>query len=183
MKIFINFILCLLISLSLFSADDISKEKMDLIQKILELNNVKSMAEGNMKMVISSINHDMDYFIEELSQEIKIPLDQMDKIKKESYERIKAMYNGLHPKEINAEEIYLSTFSKLYDKYFAHDELVKIIDFFESPIGKKYLDNSITLEQEAIKSISEKISPQISKLVNKLFDEEKSFLKKIYPSN
>lgn len=184
MKKFLNiisFLFLILIPIQPILAKDIPEEKNQLIDKLLELNGVTFLEEANMKMVISSINHDMDYFIDEVSLDANIPKDQKEKVKKESFERISGMFKGLYPKKINSQEIYKSTYLEMYDKHFSKNELQSIMTFFNSPIGKKYLETMPKIDADAIKKISEKIDPKITELVNQLIEEEKNFLKKIYP--
>jgi len=52
-------------------------------------------------------------------------------------------------KEFNIEELVDEIYIKIYDKYFTESEIKELILFYESPIGKKLLNLSPKLFQEA----------------------------------
>jgi hypothetical protein len=44
---------------------------------------------------------------------------------------------------------FVNLFIPVYDKHFSHDDIKKLIQFYESPIGKKLLDVTPLLTQES----------------------------------
>jgi hypothetical protein len=44
---------------------------------------------------------------------------------------------------------FVNLFIPIYDKYFSHDDIKELIQFYESPIGKKLLDVTPLMTQES----------------------------------
>ena len=52
-------------------------------------------------------------------------------------------------KNINVNEFIEEIFVDLYAKYFTHPEIKELINFYESPVGQKYINISPQLMREA----------------------------------
>jgi uncharacterized protein len=59
----------------------------------------------------------------------------------------------------------------IYDKYYTHEDILKMIKFYESPTGKKIIDNQSAILDESMKA-GEKWGKQIAeKIIQKLLKD------------
>lgn len=61
----------------------------------------------------------------------------------------------------------------IYDKHFTHGEIQDLIEFYESPTGKKILEKNPEITKELMSSMMTKYMPEIQKNLNKKLEELK----------
>jgi hypothetical protein len=93
--------------------------------------------------------------------------EQMDAVKKQILEIIPAEKQADFSKEFESALAPLVRAQQdFYTKEFTHDDIKQMVKFYESPAGKKYVQNVQKLEG-ALGQLSEDFSNQIEQLVNK----------------
>lgn len=99
-------------------------EKINNIKKLLDMNGGRISYEKTVLQIIDAIKHLIPDFTGKLRQ------DEMDDIIDDIYE----------------------TVIPIYDKYFTNDEILGIIDFYNSDLGKIYLSKmgAVTMESMLI---------------------------------
>lgn len=103
------------------------EEKIKNIKNLLDINGGSKANEKMAKDIIDSIKHLVPNFNDE-------------NVKPEDIEDI-------------VEDIQNETIP-IYDKYFTNDEILGIIDFYKTPIGKVYLNKMGTVTLESMKVAS-----------------------------
>jgi len=108
---------------------------MDNIKKLLELSGAKNIA-------MQSINLVMQTYREQ---------------DPEIYEILE--------KKIDLEELIEDIFIFIYEKHFSESEIKELIQFYESPIGKKVLSISPKIFQEAALMAQERIEKKLDEFM------------------
>ncbi len=67
----------------------------------------------------------------------------------ESYSNVPTEYWESVKKEINADDI-VALVIPIYDKYYTEEDIQKLIEFYESPIGKKVISTTPLIVQESM---------------------------------
>ncbi len=67
----------------------------------------------------------------------------------ESYSNVPNEYWESVKKEINADDI-VALVIPIYDKYYTEEDIQKLIEFYESPIGKKVISTTPLIVQESM---------------------------------
>ncbi|MEP7230363.1 MAG: DUF2059 domain-containing protein [Ginsengibacter sp.] len=67
----------------------------------------------------------------------------------ESYSNVPNEYWESVKKEINADDI-VALVIPIYDKYYTEEDIQKLIEFYESPIGKKVISSTPLIVQESM---------------------------------
>jgi len=76
------------------------------------------------------------------------------------------------PQRINYKQFIEETYYPLYDKFFTESELRELVNFYKTPAGQKFIDTMPQLFAEATRLSLEKLSPQITKLIDEIIKEE-----------
>ena len=168
MKFRAMFICIIFVGINLILAKEINKEKLSLIEKMMETLNMKSqMAQlaGNMISIqVDQITKKNPGISDSLRYEIKKTIAD---VFMEGMEGKEGLYNKLYG---------------VYDKYLNENDLKAIIAFYSSDVGKKFVELSPQMMQESIqlgKIWGENLSPIITDRLIKKFKKEKLNIGKI----
>ena len=148
----------LLVNMSLIHADEIKKEKLVLIQKMMETLGVKARMNQIMGTAISS----------EVDEIIKKNPDISDSMKLEIKKTIANVF--LNAME-GADGLYSQLYG-IYDKYMDEDDLKAVIDFYSSGSGKKFIEISPKMLQESMqigKEWYQKLLPVLTESLKEKF--------------
>ena len=69
-------------------------------------------------------------------------------------------------KNINVNDFIEEIFVDLYAKYFTHPEIKELIKFYESPVGKKYINVSPQLMREATLKAEEYMKKKLEEFMD-----------------
>ncbi len=89
------------------------------------------------------------------NEEVRKRLDRFSEIMSEEF------------KQVNLSSLHV----ELYDKYFTNDEIKGLIQFYESPVGKKYIEVLPAITQESMKRGMEVGSTVGQKALARLLEE------------
>lgn len=161
-------------------AQEITPEKRELIEELIEITEVKEQAEkitdimllqmeNNYGETIRQIMPGSDLFGDKDSEECR-------ERTAESYKRFSKRFRELYPQRVNYMEVIEQIYYPLYDKYFTTDDLKYIIEFYKSPTGQKFIKIMPEFMKEGMQRSSEMLTPKIIELINEILQEEKEYL-------
>ena len=166
----------LLLPLRLVSAADTNNaEKKELIKQILEVTNVKAVAQSTIDNMLKNMDEACPTAMSEVLNGLmgESAVKQITEIKTLASNRFKELY----PETINLDQIIERVYYPLYDKFFTVDDLKDLLKFYESNIGKKYVQVAPQLLQEAMKQVQEMVGTQLTDLMGKVFQEQAKIFK------
>lgn len=91
---------------------------------------------------------------------------------RQSAENIKSNFERLFKTEINFSDLVNSVYLPVYQKHFTEQEIIELIKFYKSPIGKKLSDLSPTIMQESSITFNHMYGIQVQKLGGEVVKKE-----------
>ncbi len=161
-------------------AQEISPEKRELIDELIEITEAKEQAEKITDIILLQLEKDYPETIRQIMPPDKLcNKEEQEKCTEkivESYRRISKKFRELYPKRVNLGEVIEEIYYPLYDKYFTENDLRDLIEFYKSPIGRKFIRIMPDLLQESMQRSGEILNPMIIELINEILQEEKGYL-------
>ena len=77
------------------------------------------------------------------------------------------------PQRIDLDALLESVYVPLYDEHFEEEELRAIVDFYDSPVGRKTLEVMPLLLQQGIETTLPIVEPQVLALVGEILAERR----------
>jgi len=159
----------LLFSNAILAQQQITPEKVALIQEYIEIIGVKSNIEYNVESKAS------DLFQSAISQSSGIREEQQAGLN-ETLARLNEKFKELFKQNVDLDTVIADVYYPLYDKHFTEDELRESINFLKTPLGKKVREVSSLIDDEAGQKIDETLFPKIQQLVNGAVEQDKEQL-------
>jgi len=174
MKIFIASILLL----SSFTA--IADSYDDDLRTLFELTGVKNNYAGLNNVIINQMQSGFFQSAEQNIDAQSLTEDQKKQVGELLKTRFTEMVNGYQnyiaekmPYEAVETEIYMP----LYKETYSHDEVKELVAFYSSPVGKKTIEFSQTIPEQAAKKSAEKYDSVISEYVKSEISKNISLVK------
>jgi len=117
----------------------------------------------NSDKMISTMVDNMSKMFQNQSSEIKN--EKKDSIQKEYFSYVMVETKEFSKKLINEDMV------NLYDKYFTEPEIQKYIDFYNTPEGKKFIEQSPNLQSDLMTNIIKNYLPDLTKKFRNKLDE------------
>lgn len=115
----------------------------------------------NSDKMINAMVDNMSKMFQNQSNELKNAKN--DSIQKEYYSYVIIETKAFSKKLINEDMV------TIYDKYFTEQEILKYIDFYNSPEGKKFIEQSPNIQNDMMSNIINNYLPDLkNKFKNKL---------------
>lgn len=145
-----------------FTLGSMAQDKISDIKRLLEVMNSEQMSETMLNSMVPVLKQQITSQIKENSAKEKI--DKMiDALTDAMMEEMKELSHKLNSVEL----------VNLYDKHFTQGEIKDLIEFYESPTGKKILAKSPEITKELMNSMMIKYMPELQKNLNKKLEELK----------
>ncbi|WP_158602529.1 DUF2059 domain-containing protein [Proteiniphilum sp. X52] len=145
-----------------FTASVVAQDKLSDIKHLLELINSEQMSQNMLNAMIPALKQQIASQVKENSAKEKID-KMMDALTNEMMEEVKELTHKLNSVEL----------VNIYDKHFTQEEIKDLIEFYESPTGKKILVKSPEIAQELMNVMMIKYMPEFQMNLNKRFEELK----------
>jgi len=119
---------------------------------------------ADVKRLMSAMHFNTDEMVRAISDSFKTHMKmtlKSDKFDKKFSEAMEVLLN-----EIDFGELQ-NLSSPLYQKYYTHEELVMLIDFYESPIGRKMLEVEVKIAAESVPMTSKWIQEKSAAVMEK----------------
>lgn len=174
MKIFFS------IAILLFSTNALADAYEDDLKKLFELTGVKNNYVGLNNVIVNQMQSgffqaaDQNLDAGSLSEEQKQQVGEM--LKNRFGEMVKSYQTYIGekmPYEMVEKEVYMP----LYKETYSHDEVKELITFYDSAVGKKTIEFSQKIPEQAAKKSAEKYDTIISDFVKLQISENISLVK------
>lgn len=158
------------------SQQPISNRKKQLIQELIELTGGEKLFRQVSQVTAAQLQQDFQAIIESIPTEsIGVSAAQKQELLQtlsQDINRIANLYNQRLMEKINFNQIIDNVYYPLYDKYYTEEDLQAMIDFYQTPTGKKTIDVMPQLLQESIQRVSQIIQPQATQIFQEIFEQE-----------
>lgn len=145
-----------------FVMGSMAQDKISDIKRLLEVMNSEQMSEAMLNSMVPVLKQQINSRIKENSAKKKID-KMMDDFTDAMMEEMKELSRKLNEVEL----------VNIYDKHFTQGEIQDLIEFYESPTGKKILEKNPEITKELMSSMMTKYMPEIQKNLNKKLEELK----------
>jgi hypothetical protein len=145
-----------------FAMGSMAQDKILDIKRLLEVMNSEQISEAMLNSMVPVLKQQINSRIKENSAKEKID-KMMDDFTDAMMEEMKELSRKLNDVEL----------VNIYDKHFTHGEIQDLIEFYESPTGKKILEKNPEITKELMSSMMTKYMPEIQKNLNKKLEELK----------
>ncbi len=144
-------------------ADPLNREKTALIDKLLEQTGQSAEAVG---MQISKLS------IQQMTESLKI---MKPDIGQKILDIMEEVVEGVIHEEIVVKKTYVKMLYPIYSKYLTQDELKQMIEFNNTPLGKKIIKTLPLITQEALRvsqAYGQTLGPKLQQSLAARFEKE-----------
>jgi hypothetical protein len=162
MKIFIASILLLTSFTAIADSYD------DDLRVLFELTGVKNNYSGLNNVIINQMQSGFFQSAEQNIDAKSLTEDQKKQVGELLKSRFTEMVNGYQDyisKEMPYEAVETEIYMPLYKETYSHDEVKQLVEFYSSPVGKKTIEFSQKIPEQAAKKSAEKYDSVISDYV------------------
>jgi uncharacterized protein len=160
----------------------IKPEKRALIKELLELTEVAKMAGQMMDTMMAQMDTQLPQIISQsMLADSNLSPAEREQIKQQvaaSTARLSKRFRELLPQRVNFGQLMEELYYPLYDKHFTEAELKDLVAFYKSPTGRKFIQVTPQLMQEAMAASNQVLTPKLLALLREITEEEKKNLKK-----
>lgn len=175
MKVFIA--IALLIASTIVVAESFDDD----LKQLFELTGVKDNYAGLNNVIINQMqagffqSADQNIDGNSLSEEQK---QQVGEILKTRFGEMVKNYQNYISEKMPYEQVEQEIYMPLYKETYTQDEIKELINFYNSPVGKKTIEFSQNIPERAAKKSAEKYDALITEYVKQQIDENINLVKK-----
>ena len=169
------------IALLLISFTAIADSFDDDLKQLFELTGVKNNYSGLNNVIINQMQAgffqaaDQNIDAQSLSEDQK---QQVGEILKSRFREMVKGYQGYIAEKMPYEKVEKEVYMPLYKETYTHDDVKELVAFYSSPVGKKTVEFSQNIPEQAAKKSAEKYDSLISDFVKLQISENISLVKK-----
>jgi len=147
----------------------VTPKKLALIQDLLKKKN----SDLRLEAMLANMEETLPTILATIIRD-RTPLEGDDLLKRvtATTQRMVKRYRELLPSRVDIGEITETITTNLYAKYYTEQELQDLIDFYETPTGRKAIATLPQLTEEAIKQSNDMLLPEITQLLKTIMQEE-----------
>ena len=168
------------IAILLFSSTALADAYEDDLKKLFDLTGVKNNYAGLNNVIINQMQAgffqaaDQNLDAGSLSEDQKKQVGEM--LKNRFGEMVKS-YQSYISEEMPYEKVEKEVYMPLYKETYSHDEVKELIAFYDSAVGKKTIEFSQKIPEQAAKKSAEKYDSVITDFVKLQISENISLVK------
>ena len=158
------------------SQPSVSESKRPLIRELIELTGGEKLFRQVSQITTAQLQQEFTGILESIvpensgiSSEKK---QQMINQINQDMSRILTQYNQRLMEKLDFNQIMEKVYYPLYDKFFTEEDLQTMIDFYQTPTGKKTITVMPQLLQESVQRFSQIIQPQATQIFKEIFEQE-----------
>jgi hypothetical protein len=158
------------------SQPSVSESKRQLIRELIELTGGEKLFRQVSQITTAQLQQEFTGILESIvpensgiSSEKK---QQMINQINQDMSRILTQYNQRLMEKLDFNQILEKVYYPLYDKFFTEKDLQTMIDFYQTPTGKKTITVMPQLLQESVQRFSQIIQPQATQIFKEIFQQE-----------
>ncbi len=169
------------VALLLISTTAMADAYEDDLRKLFELTGVKNNYAGLNNVIINQMQAgffqaaDQNLDAKSLTEDQKKQVGEMLKIR---FSKMVKGYQSYIGEKMPYETVESEVYMPLYKETYSHDEIKELITFYSSPVGKKTIEFSQSIPEQAAKKSAEKYDSVISDYVKLQISENIALVKK-----
>jgi hypothetical protein len=175
---------CFIIALPAYAQDALTPEKKALIKELMNLMTKSTNSEALIDQFLEQgLKQSAPMISQELLREIpqeKLSPDEQRRLTSEADEatqRIIVRIRAEFPKRVNMGEIFDRVGVEIYAKHFSDEEIKELLVLYKSPVAQKFLRLLPQITAEIFPKVEKWITPNLTKLMDEVFIEEKKKFK------
>src|SRR5690606_38959186 len=141
-----------------------SEKKREVINQLFELSGVEQQAEESIANMSKIIGKNLRAT---LLSKLKSNKELTDEQKQEKASTQADKIMEVFKSKLDMREELLTLSASLYDKHFTEEELKVMLDFYKSPAGKKFMEDSPAVMKEASVRLKDQLNPRVNELMAK----------------
>lgn len=150
-----------------------SAKKLALIRRLLLITEQKKNAEQRLEAMLSNMEETLPKVLANVIQDrTQLQGDELLQRVTTTAQRMVQRYRELLPSRVNIGEITEEISTNLYAKYYTEKELKDLIDFYQTPTGRKAIATLPQLTKEALAQSNDILLPEITQLLQEIMQEE-----------
>jgi hypothetical protein len=158
------------------SQQSISESKRKLIRELIEITGGEKLFRQVSQITTAQLQQEFTGILESIVPETSgISLEKKQEMINQinqDMSRILTQYNQRLMEKLDFNQIMEKVYYPLYDKFFTEEDLQTMIDFYQTPTGKKTITVMPQLLQESIQRFSQIIQPQATQIFKEIFQQE-----------
>jgi hypothetical protein len=158
------------------SQQSVSESKRKLIRELIEITGGEKLFRQVSQITSAQLQQEFGGILESIVPERSgiSPEKKQQMIKQinQDMTRIMTQYNQRLMEKLDFNQIMEKVYYPLYDKFFTEEDLQTLIDFYQTPTGKKTISVMPQLLQESIQRFSQIIQPQATQIFKEIFQQE-----------
>ncbi len=164
----------LILTLSLLSSFAIADSYEENLKELFELTNVRESYASLNTLIINQMQAS---FFQAADQKIDANVfsekerKQVGEVLKEQFTKMVENYEKFVKNSMPYDQVEEEIFIPLYKETYTESEVEKLIAFYKTPLGKKTIESSKQIPQQAAKMSAEKYDSKISDFVKKQVEE------------
>ena len=151
--------------------------------KFSEAAGFEKLYDQMINIIVSNFQNGMIQGFENSIRGKEIPGDLMQKINpmvRQSAQNIKISLENFFKNEIQFKDLVETVYLPIYRKHFTEQEIIELIQFYNSPVGKKLSALSPAIMQESALSFNQSYGPKVEKIGAEIVNNEvKSLIEKV----
>lgn len=158
------------------SQQSVSESKRQLIRELIEITGGEKLFRQVSQITTAQLQQEFTGILESIVPETSgiSPEKKQEMINQinQDMSRILTQYNQKLMEKLDFNQIMEKVYYPLYDKFFTEEDLQTLIDFYQTPTGKKTITVMPQLLQESIQRFSQIIQPQATQIFKEIFQQE-----------
>ncbi|WRH65683.1 MAG: DUF2059 domain-containing protein [Planktothrix sp. GU0601_MAG3] len=158
------------------SQQSVSESKRKLIRELIELTGGEKLFRQVSQITAVQLQQEFTGILESIVPETSgISIEkkqQMINQINQDMGRILTQYNQRLMEKLDFDQIMEKVYYPLYDKFFTEEDLQTMINFYQTPTGKKTISVMPQLLQESMQRFSQIIQPQATQIFKEIFQQE-----------
>lgn len=158
------------------AAESDNIEKRQLFERLVLVTNMQVQHDQIINMMVNQVKVASKQRIQQKMQKRENTSPEQKKrfeqITEDAIESMVARMMAAMKQEMPFSELVDRVYYPVYDKYFSASDLEAIIQFYESPAGKKYVSTTSILMQESLSLFNKLYSQKLQKIVQPIAEEE-----------
>ncbi|HEY9865988.1 MAG TPA: DUF2059 domain-containing protein [Candidatus Obscuribacterales bacterium] len=158
------------------SQASVSESKRQLIRELIELTGGEKLFRQVSQITSAQLQQEFTGILESIVPETSgiSPEKKQQMISQinQDMSRILTQYNQRLMEKLDFNQIMEKVYYPLYDKFFTEEDLQTMIDFYQTPTGKKTITVMPQLIQESMQRFSQIIQPQATQIFKEIFEQE-----------
>ncbi len=154
----------------------ISTKKQQLIDRYLELIGGEKTFQEVIQAVLSQTEQQFGSILtSQLVENKQLSPQERQQITNKFNQEITSIvqkYNRMFLERINYQQIVEEVYYPIYDKYFTEEDLQALIEFYQTPTGRKTIEFMPQLFQESMQKTAQVLNPTIKSIMQEIIAEE-----------